>query len=149
MEVSYTQIGNEWVVTSEGRRLGRVRPTSLDISTDNGLSVRGWYATNEANTLSGPYNSLSEGVNWLVTEDWSRLMAENKAAQSGKGTARSVYDYIVANRSARDAFLWGLAKTEKIQAIKIHRELTGWGLKESKDYVENLMEYGPNALPRY
>ncbi len=28
------------------------------------------------------------------------------------------------------------AGTQKIEAIKLHRKLTGWGLKESKDEVE-------------
>jgi ribosomal protein L7/L12 len=31
-----------------------------------------------------------------------------------------------------------LARGQKIEAIKRVRELTGWGLKEAKDYVERL-----------
>ncbi len=33
-----------------------------------------------------------------------------------------------------------LAKGRKINAIKLHRELTGSGLKESKEFVETLAE---------
>ncbi|HEU5086057.1 MAG TPA: ribosomal protein L7/L12 [Roseiflexaceae bacterium] len=36
-----------------------------------------------------------------------------------------------------------LARGNKIEAIKLVRERTGWGLKEAKDYVEAL----PNAPP--
>jgi ribosomal protein L7/L12 len=34
--------------------------------------------------------------------------------------------------------------TQKIEAIKVHRKLTGWGLKESKDAVE---KYWINTKP--
>lgn len=35
-----------------------------------------------------------------------------------------------------------LAKNKKIEAVKLVREATGWGLKESKDYVENIQAQG-------
>src|SRR5690349_16680844 len=43
------------------------------------------------------------------------------------------------------ALFEAMLSDRKIEAIKIHRTLTGYGLKESKDAVESLMARIPNA----
>jgi ribosomal protein L7/L12 len=48
----------------------------------------------------------------------------------------------------KQEFLDALSQGQKIQAIKIYREMTGLGLKESKDAVEQLMaEMAGKGIP--
>lgn len=51
-----------------------------------------------------------------------------------------VNEYVTdKQRDIIDHLLCCLATNRKIEAIKTHRTLTGFGLKDSKDYIENLI----------
>lgn len=49
--------------------------------------------------------------------------------------------------AAQDEVLALLAQGRKIEAIKVARQHTGWGLKEAKDYVETLPASDPPLAP--
>lgn len=53
--------------------------------------------------------------------------------------------------AAREQILAALAKGQKIEAIKVYREATKTGLKESKEFIEDLLtqlrESDPDKYP--
>ena len=71
-------------------------------------------------------------------------LAEAKAAVEALESVESLPDSVQSDNSDFTAQIVNLLeRREKIQAIKLHREETGLGLKEAKDAVEAYM--GENA----
>lgn len=77
----------------------------------------------------------------------------------GHSQGLAVWDSVrttLGDRAASDIFLGMLIRTNDINivttgpnfinAIKELRALTGWGLKESKDFLDNVRDKGPVAL---
>jgi len=77
----------------------------------------------------------------------------------GHGQGLAIWDSVrekLGDRAAGDIFLGMLIKSSEanivatgpnfISAIKELRQLTGWGLKESKEFLDNVRDKGPVAL---
>jgi ribosomal protein L7/L12 len=98
-------------------------------------------------------SSIAEDRSRLVTQNgeaWRKVDAltmENKRLQEQLQSLASVAPRNQPNGNIEHvrSLLSAMANSEKIQAIKMVRTLTGFGLKESKDLVEDFAPF----LPKY
>lgn len=89
----------------------------------------------------------------------ARAFIRSLCEEYGHEQGLTVWDRVrevLGNQAAGDIFLGMLVSADaqitvesiglyKIEAIKCVRKLTGWGLKESKDFVESVA-YGPKTI---
>lgn len=79
----------------------------------------------------------------LAERMWNRLVQQNKENQDlgdvHLGYGKSVPASLVTHLKS---FNVGYSTYNKVQAIKEVRNRTGWGLKESKDAIDILVERG-------
>lgn len=55
-------------------------------------------------------------------------------------------DIFIGNLIIEDSLIVHSIGSHKIEAIKEVRSFSGWGLKEAKDFVENVLARGPQSL---
>jgi len=80
------------------------------------------------------FENVSEGPSHLVERDMDGF--DHRPDQS----ARGIFERL--DPQGRERILASIRKSRKIEAIKEFRELTGLGLKESKDAVEEIEQLG-------
>jgi len=122
--------------------LGKVDPDDVEEAANNLIDTvarefKLWQA--EARN----YRSIARDANTRCVELQKQLdAAQAELAQSVSANTVEA-DRAERRRAVRNAFtelLYGIRTDRKITAIKAVRSATDWGLKDAKDYTENLID---------
>lgn len=116
----------------------------MDIKTAGILGIlEAMRGKNGRRTIANIYRDIERELDYIVNEE-VRKAVENERARVAAVNARP------GLRDANSpAIVAAIAQGNKIQAIKLLRELTGEGLKDTKDEIERRLDYEPQKYGYY